>query len=201
MKRIIILCLLLLACILPIGVAQATGFSLETAQQIYKPGDAILITADLYNEWESEVEVVLECLLTSQTKIAPDRLVYYDVTLGAGESKTVTLYQSNVTEDFPADEYTVSVRLIEDNIIEEEREVTFLVEGTLKQMPFAVNLCKDEEFEYESSVFIKGDSIYVGYESPIEGIQVAGSISSPDGSEKNITLPTVVQAAETGSYV
>ena len=201
MKRIGFLCLLLLACLLPVEVAQATGFSLETAQQIYKPGDAILITADLHSDWEFEVDVVLECLLTSQTKIASDRLVYYDVTLGAGESKTVTLYQINVTEDFPADEYTVSVRLIEDDIIEEERDVTFLVEDTLKQMPFAVNLCKDEECEYESSVFIQGDSIYVGYESPITGIQVAGSISFPDGSKENITLPTVVQVAETGSYV
>ena len=201
MKRIVILCLLLLACILPVEVVQATGFSLETAQQVYKPGDTILITTDLYNEWESEVDVVLDCLFTSQTKIASDRPVLYSVTLGAGESRTVTLYQIDVTEDFPSDEYMVSVKLVEDSIIEEEREVTFLVEGTLKQMTFAAHLCKDEECEYESSVFIKGSSVYVDYESPIEGIQVAGSIASPDGSEKNITLPAVVQVAETGSYV
>lgn len=201
MKRIIFISLFLLACFLPVEVAQAEGFSLETAQQIYEPGDTILITADLYNEWEFEIDVILECLLTSQTKVASDRLVSHSVTLGAGESRTVTLYEIYVTEDFPPDEYTVTVRLIEDNIIEEEGEVIFLVEGTLEQMPFAVHLCKDEECEYESSVFIQGDSIYVGYESTIEGVQVSGSISYPDGSKENITLPTVVQAAETGSYV
>ena len=201
MERVVFLCLLLLACIVPVEVVQATSLSLETAQQIYNPGDTILITTDLHNEWESEVDVVLDCLLTSQTKIAPDRPVSYSITLGAGESKIVTLYQINVTEDFPSDEYTVSVRLIEDSIIEEEREVTFLVEGTLKQMPFAVHLCKDEECEYESSVFIRGSSIYLGYESPIDGIQVAGTVSFPDGSVRNITLPTIVQVTDTGSYV
>lgn len=201
MKRIFFVCLLLLVWLLPVEVAQATGFSLETAQQIYKPGDAILITADLHNEWEFEVDVVLECLLTSQTKVASDRLVYRDVTLGAGESKTVNLYEIDVTEDFPSDEYMVSVKLIDDSIIEEEREITFLVEGTLKQMPFGVYLCRDEECEYESSVFIQGASIYVGYESPIEGIQVAATISFPDGSKENITLPTLLQAGGTGSYI
>jgi len=201
MKRIFLVCLLLLVWLVPVEVAQATGFSLETAQQIYRPGDTIVITADLYNEWESEVEVVLECLLTSQTKMASDRLVYHDVTLGAGESKTVNLYQIDVTEDFPSDEYMVSVKLIEDSIIEEEREVTFLVEGTLEQMPFGVYLCRDEECEYHSSVFIQGASIYVGYESPIEGIQVAATISFPDGSKENITLPAVLQAGGTGPYV
>ncbi len=200
MKKIIFLSLFLLVCFLPVEVAQAEGFSLETAQQIYEPGDTILITADLYNEWEFEIDVILECLLTSQTNVAPDILISHSVSLGAGESKTVTLYEIYVTEDFPPDEYVVSVRLIEDNIIEEESEVTFLVEGTLKQMLFAVYLCKDEECEYESSVFIQGDSIYIDYESPIDSIQVAGIISYPDGSEENITLPTVFQPVETGSY-
>jgi hypothetical protein len=200
MKKIIILSLFLLTCFLPVEVAQAQGFYLETAQQIYEPGDTILITADLYNEWEVEIDVVLECLLTSQTNVAPDILISHTVSLGAGESKTVTLYEIYVTEDFPPDEYVVSVKLIEDNIIEEESDVTFLVEGTLKQMPFAVYLCKDEECEYESSVFIQGDSIYMDYESPIDSIQVAGIISYPDESEENITLPSVFQAVETGSY-
>lgn len=201
MRKILFLCLLLLACLTPIQVAQASGFSLETSQQIYRPGDTVLVTADLYNEQDSEVEVVLQCLLTSRTKMASDRPVWHTATLGAGESKVITLYQIDVTEDFPSDEYIVSVALIEDNIIEEEREITFLVDGTLKQMPFTVHLCRDQEYEYEASVFIQGDNIYAGYESHVEGIQVAATVVFPDSSKENITLPAVVQATETGSYI
>jgi len=193
--------LLLLACLTPIQIAQASGFSLETSQQIYRPGDTVLVTADLYNEQDSIVEVVLQCLLTSRTKMASDRPVWHTATLGAGESKVITLYQIDVTEDFPSDQYIVSVTLIEDNIIEEEREITFLVEGTLKQMPFTVHLCRDEQCEYEASVFIQGDNIYAGYESPIEGIQVAGTLIFPDSSKEDMTLPAVLQATETGSYI
>jgi len=202
MKRIIVfLSLFLLACLLPVGVAQATGFSLKTAQRIYKPGDTILVTADLYNDYESEADVVLECLLTSQTKISYDRLVYHPVTLGPGESKTVTLYEIYVTEDFPSDEYRVVVKLVMDNIVEDEREIIFLVEDTLEEMVFGVHLCKDRECEHESSVFIQGDNVYVSYESPINGIQVTGTISFPDESKEQIALPTALQAMQTGSYV
>ena len=85
------------------------------------------------------------------------------------------------------------------NVVVDERETTFLVEGTLKEMEFEVNL--SEEGEEESRVFIQGDNIYIDYESPIDSIQVEGTISFPNESTRAVVLPTVIQAAETGSYV
>lgn len=200
MKKIVVVSLFLLSCILPVENVQAVGLSLTTAQQVYKPGDTILVTADIYNDYDSEVDVVLECLLTSRTNISPDRLVSCLVTLDPGELKTIILYKIYVAEDFPSDEYTAVARLILDNTVYEEQEITFVVEDTLKRMDFEVHLCKDRECEDESRVFIQSDTIYMSYESSIDGIHVAGTVSLPDGSTEHIVLPTELHVTQTGSY-
>jgi len=193
--------LFLLSCILSIENVQAVGLSLATAQHVYKLGDTILVTADLYNDFDTEVNTVLECRLTGHTRRFPDRLVSCRVTLGPGELKTVILYKIYVTEGFPSDEYTAVARLILENTVYEEQEVTFLVEDTLKQMDFEIHLCKDRECEHESKVFIRSDTIYMSYESSIEGIQVAGTVSLPDGSTEHVVLPTELRVTQIGSYV
>jgi hypothetical protein len=200
MKRTFLLSLLVLSCAFWPEAARAVGFSLQTAEQVYRPGDTIVVTAELYNDYESEVHVGLECLLTSQRKLGADRPVSYPVALRAGESRTVTLFEIYVTEDFPSDEYTVAVGLVQDGVVGEETEITFLVQDTLEEMVVAVQVCKDGEREQESRVFVQGDDIYMSYESPVDGIEVVGTISFSDGPEEAIVLPTVLRAAEAGSY-
>lgn len=200
-KRTIFPMLLLLFCILYTQTARGAGLSLKTAQQTYKPGDTILITADLYNNYDQVVNIVLECLLTSQTKKNPEIIIPKLVTLGPDESSTVTLFETFVTQYFPSDEYKAVITPIVNGIPEGEREITFLVKDTLKEMEFAVHLCEDKDCNHEPMVFVKEKDIYISYESPIDGIQVEGDIYFPDKSINTVIFPTVFQTAETGSYV
>jgi hypothetical protein len=200
-KKTIFPMLLLLFCIFYTQTARGAGISLKTAQQTYKPGDTILITADLHNNYNQAIDIVLECLLTSQTKKSPEIIIPKFVTLEPDESSTVTLFEIFVTQDFPSDEYRAVINPILNGIPEGEREITFQIQDTLKKMEFSVHLCEDTDCNHEPTVFIKEKNIYMSYESPIGGIQVEGDIYFPDMSVKPVVLPTVFQTAETGSYV
>jgi hypothetical protein len=186
--------------ILYIQTAQGFDFSLKTAQQMYKPGDTILITADVYNSHDQTVNIVLECLLTSQTKKRPDTITPKFVTLAPGESSPVTLFEIYVTQDFIADRYRAVVNLTINGIVAEEREITFLVQDTLKEMEFVVHLCEDMECKHEPMVFIKEKNIYIRYETPIDGVHVEGELYFPDTSTSFVVLPIEFWAEETGSY-
>ncbi|HUS74734.1 MAG TPA: alpha/beta hydrolase [Methanothrix sp.] len=201
MKSAALLSLITLAWVFLAGTSQAVGFSLETAQVSYKPADTILVTAELNNYLDFGIDVTVKSTMTTQNKSSSDLLISSEITLGPREQKKIDLYRINVTEDFPADQYRVEARLISDGVVEEEQEIDFRVEDTLKEMVLGVHLCKDKECEYESTVFTQGDDIYLEYDSPIDNLELAGTISYPNGSRLNITLPSMFSAAWDGPYV
>jgi len=200
MRKALLLSLILVALTTQVAAAQTVGFSVETAQEVYRPGDTILVTANVYNNYNYEVDVIVECLVIDETATAASILVSYPVALGPGESETVTLHQAYVAEDSPSGEYRAAATLIVENIFQEEREITFRVEDTLEPMSFKVRVSMDSEGENESRVFVLGDRIYMSYQSPIDGVQISASITHPDMSKQDITLPTVLEAREIGSY-
>ncbi len=201
MKKRFAFFLFILSCGLWPAVAQGIGCSLETAKDVYRPGDTILITAALDNTTEAEPDILLDCLLTSQTQKSPDRWILLPVPLAPSESKTVTLYAIGVTDDSPADEYSVIVKVMVNGILEQEYGTMFRVEGTLRDIDFDVHLCRDITGERQSRTFVAGEPIYISYESSVPGVQVQATVHHPDGSDQGIGLPGVLPAEKVGPYV
>jgi hypothetical protein len=200
-KRTILLIMVLFSCVSYTESALGASLSLKTAQQTYKPGDVVLITADLHNNYDKAVDIVLQCLLTSKTKRYPEVPIPVVVSMGESESRVITLFEMNVTQDFPSDQYRVVVNLLIDGTSMGEREITFLVQDTLKEIQFGARLCEDQECMHESRVFIKNKSIYATYDSSVDGVRVDGEIYFNDMSRISSDLPAIFQLGETGSYV
>jgi hypothetical protein len=198
---LIVIFTVFLICLFQIRAVQAISLSLERTQNIYKLGDTIIVVATLRNEDDFQVQGFLECLLTGESGMYSETLVPYDFILGPSESDTYTLFEAQVTNDFPSDEYKMEVSLILNNIVWEVKETSFIVEGTLKEMEFNVDVFIEGNAGEESVVFIKGDNIEISFNSPVEGIDVEGTISCPNGTIRSISLPTLIKGVEPGSYI
>ena len=201
MARLVLTLILVLVFIFQAGIAGAAGFSLEIEKDSYGPGDTILITVDLYNTYNYEVDFVVELYITSETKTFPDTLISLPGTMGPHESKAITLYETHVTDDFPADNYTATGTLLVDNVVRGGSEITYVVEGTLQKLSFEILLSKDDRGEYDSRVFLQGDEIFIDYDSPVPGIEVTAGIAFPDESAVVTELPTVLELTQEGAYI
>jgi len=192
--------LLVLALVSLVGLSQGVGFYLDTAELSYRPEDTILVTAVLENSLDIGIDILIESTLSSQNDSISERQISSTLTLRPGELRTIELYRIIVTEDFPEDRYMVEARLISDGVVEDQQQTEFLVEGTLKEMVFGVHLCRDEDCQYESTIFVKGENIYLAYDSPIQGLEVEGTLSYSDGSKENITIPSIIPSVLEGQH-
>jgi hypothetical protein len=201
MARLLLPLLLVLIFLFQSGIAGAAGFSLEAEKDAYGPGDTIIITVELFNTYDYEVDFVMELSMTSEAEMLPDTLISHPGTMGPHESKVVTVYEQYVTDDFPAGRYLARGTLVVDNIIRGESEITYVVEGTLQTLGFEIQLSKDNRGEHDSRVFLLGDEIYLDYNSPVAGIEVTAGIAFPDESAEVTELPSVLELSQEGAYV
>jgi hypothetical protein len=192
--------LFLMSCILAFQSIWASEFSLHIDKQIYQPGDTIKVIADLTHDWESEASYVLEVSVTSQNRSQPEILIPYQGQLIPGESKSITVYEAYVSEDFPSDDYQVHVRFLINGDLLDEDEVFFQVRGTLRPIDFTALTCKDAECLQPSTVFLMGDIVHIHYASSIADIHAEGFLILPDDTRREIMLPTEVQVEKVGTY-
>ena len=178
----------------------AVGVTLHTEKAVYGPGDTILVTAELHNTYDTEMAVRLEGFVSGLTGKLSGKSCRQSTVLGPGETQVVPLYQSLVGEDFPPDEYTLSVHELYGGIIGEEMTVSFTVAGTLRELSYAVRMRRGLEEGPETRVFVRGEDIGVDWVSPEEGVSVTGTVVFPGGLEQNRELPFVLPAQAAGSY-
>jgi hypothetical protein len=61
-------------------------------------------------------------------------------------------------------------------------------------------ICKDSSCLFISKVFSLGDPIYLNYSSSVQNLNTKSTITYPDGTIKNIALPSSIEANEIGTY-
>ena len=66
------------------------------------------------------------------------------------------------------------------------------------------SIVTDPFFEFkiklDKKVFIKNENIYLNYSSDVSGLKLGSKLTYPDGSIKNINLPTTIKAEQVGNY-
>jgi len=65
---------------------------------------------------------------------------------------------------------------------------------------FSINICKDQNCNEKSKIFLKNENIYLDYDSSIEGIALTAKMTYPDNSIKEITVPGSMKASQIGTY-
>ncbi len=180
--------------------ARAVELSLKSDRPIYEPGDNIQIFAEIYNDYPDTASIVLDVQISGGAGRIPGIKIPYSFLLAAEEGKTLAIYEAPVREDFPAGEYTVTVRLTVNNVLETEESLTFRVAGVLQELEVNIQLCADEECRQEARVFLVDRNVYFRYQSSVADVQVSGTLSYPNGNRERISLPAVLQFAEPGAY-
>ena len=187
-------------CLINAHLALSANFDLQTTKQTYQPGDFILITADLYNAYDHAVDIVLECQLTSKSQKYPSIQIPKLIKLGPKESQTVTLFDIEVTEDFPSDVYHVVVNQLSGGIAEDEAQLQFQVQDTLKPIDFSLRVCNDVACTHEAVVFVKNQEIYLAYDTSVDGLLVEAEIYDDGMLLESVVLPGQVSMDRVGSY-
>jgi hypothetical protein len=77
--------------------------------------------------------------------------------------------------------------------------VSFRIESTEK-IPFLVFSCKDSECNEKAKVFLKGQNIYLKYNSEIEGLSIRAELKYPDEHISQVDIPSSLKAETIGSY-
>ncbi len=60
--------------------------------------------------------------------------------------------------------------------------------------------CKDQSCSEKVNVFIKGENIFLDYNSDISDFNIESTLISPNGAEQQITIPTSIKAEQIGTY-
>jgi hypothetical protein len=200
MKSVPTLCVLLLAGTLLVAAVHAASISLEVSQEVYGPGDTLLIRATLTNPGDAGVDASLDCSITARSEMAIPFYTSRLITIPPGGEEQLTVYQTQVGSTMPADVYYAVCVLSVDGIKEDEKDLDFTIEGTLAKMTVTPRLCRDGGCSQESLTYLRGETVYLRYSSSTDGISVRGSVTSPGGAVQQVTLPTVVEAEQTGTY-
>lgn len=79
------------------------------------------------------------------------------------------------------------------------KEVKFSI-VTAPGFSFAIRTCRDSGCSGRSSVFARGEEIYIDYESGVAGPVVVATLTYPDGKKSGLDLPASIEAEDTGTY-
>jgi len=194
-----VLVLVVLLVVIRVVQAQVTT-KLVTSQEVYAPEDTILVTAEIFNPDNYKVDVILESSLASEDGTYPVAIIPHFITLNASEKKIITLYNFEVNPEISEGMYSASFRVIRENDAISSGYLTFQIINTLKEISADFKTCKDQHCSQESNIFILNENIYLDYISNIEGISVAGTLTSPNGAKHEITIPTSIKAEQIGTY-
>ncbi|MEM0360710.1 MAG: hypothetical protein QXK06_05230 [Candidatus Diapherotrites archaeon] len=104
--------------------------------------------------------------------------------------------------------YSLTVKAFAPEFKEETKTTSFAV---LEKEPeiieekygpeFELKACKEQECINESKEFSAGESAFLAFNSPYEGIQVNAIIVSPDETRKETRLPAKIELSQAGPYI
>lgn len=70
-----------------------------------------------------------------------------------------------------------------------------------KEINFSIKTCKDELCNKEKKIFSKNESVWIDYQSDLEGLKINTSVRFPDNSTKKIELPKRLTLEKEGKYI
>jgi hypothetical protein len=193
MKKTIIFLMVLL------GLASAISFNVYSEKGLYNPGSNIVVYADISNDGDNVLSGVIYSTLVSDGK-SDEAIVSHEAYLAPNESKKIAIYDFKLTDDYPPGEYTVTATMVSNKTAVGYAQDTFMINGTLADMDSWLLSCTDSTCSNQSSMFLVGQSAYLGFNSTTDDVTCTAEISTPSGIKTTVGLPTSITLQEKGTY-
>jgi len=108
------------------------------------------------------------------------------------------VYTGTVVEDFiESQTCTAYIQII--NPVTQRQGKAFEID-TNPSFGFELFICKNQGCLEKSKTFIQNEEIYLDYESDVTGLSISATLTKPDKSTKQISLPTSIKADQVGTY-
>jgi len=72
---------------------------------------------------------------------------------------------------------------------------------TLEEFNVVLKVCNSSSCQEQSKIFVQGEDIYLNYSSDVENLEINATLTLPDKTIKEITIPTSIKAEQTGTYI
>ncbi len=183
-----------------LSAAKAHELSLNTSQEVYRPGDTISAFALITNTKEEPTSLSLEVLLKDlRSKVAPT-LVRFSLSLAPRESRTIELFSLVVDQAYYSGPYSIQANLVEGRFVVRQAEAQFRIEGAPEDLLLDVILSRDPANYERTSVFIKNEKAFLAYSCSVQNPNITARLTFPDGSSREVHLPTNLTVKQVGSY-
>lgn len=187
----------MLVSILALPLASAQELELYINKHTFEPGDKINVTANILNPLPQEL--IFRSILFYEGKgDFPPRLQSFMV--NKFEEKTIELYSIEVKDSFPSGKYSVIASLVQNGNVLTSKNLTFEIINTKPDFEFEILTCRDRDCFNKSKVFVRGEFIYLDYISEISNPKINATLSYPDGSKEQISLPISIRPQQIGTY-
>ena len=193
MKKIITFSILIL--ILPL--ISALKFEVQSEHAVYFTNEAILITATVENEHNSLQRVSVSGFLGYSEDNSTIESFERGLMLAPNETLDMTIKKLTVLDDLKKTNYIVNLKAKTDSETV-ERTIYFDVADSPISLGLRLMSCADLYCTKEQSTFNKGDSIYLEYDSPSDDVK--GTVTYPDNTKKEISLPRKITLDQAGTY-
>jgi hypothetical protein len=180
--------------------AHACELQVESDKAVYRPGDTIVVTAEVRNTRSESVDLAVETTMRDLRGKFPASSLLYRVGLAPNETRRLELFRLLVDERFYSGAYVVSVSLIEGGFRVYEEEIRFSVEGAPEDMQVEVLLCRDPACTERSLVFVRNEKMYIAYRCSVEEVSITADLTFPDNSSRQLMLPANLTVKQAGSY-
>jgi len=196
------ICVSILACLTVFltfaTLASSVSITAVAQKTVFVKGDNASIVVTLKNDAFYKTFLIEVNVRGGGLPPAPKRV---PIELAAGEEKTLNIIVFTIDDGIPPGSYEVTLNLLEGENLLSKVVVSFNVEGTLKLIPdFQVFACRDEACTQRSSIYYKGNTVFLKYSSSIEGLNVNAVIKTPSG-EKTVSLPASFTLETAGNHV
>ena len=180
--------------ILLIGIISATSITLEIKPS-FGVGEEVSFDYTILSSVNEEIQYGISVLCPN----APLPLIQIkNATLIANSPLTEKyIYLSKVGNKLTSQDCIALVEIISPNKITTTKPFSIT---TNPSFDFRIQLCKDLSCTKESNIFVKGEEIYLTYNSNLEGLSIEANLIYPNEETKKLDLPILIPADQIGTY-
>ncbi len=166
-----------------------------TVEPVFHEGDTIVFSYEIVSQKDESVTYVANVDCTGSPAVMMET---HELDLMMNEPFSGEYVYGVVGKDVKSGGRCIaSVSVIEPDGLEvtEPFEVITLLDFSLD-----VSFCKTSVCTQETKVFILGEDVHINYESGTENSIVTATLTLPDGTARQLSLPATIKADQVGTY-
>jgi hypothetical protein len=185
----------MLTAILLVGSVTAQVInSVDITHDIINPNTKLEVYLNI-NYFEGQ-DIFVRYYISDEANITPTAVL-----LKKADSNRILLYNEYLLEYFEDGKYSISIDILNiDEDIIDSKQIDFEATGYGKKFELELKTCKDQSCLEKSKIFIQNTDIYLDYDSEVPEPTITATLTLPDQTTQQLTLPTSIKAEQIGTY-